>query len=45
MKAGMHALMLGLVVGLSLGLLSVVAQVAAAQTDINAENCGAAFLC
>jgi hypothetical protein len=35
----------GLAIGLSLGLLPVVAQVASAQTGIDAENCSVAILC
>jgi hypothetical protein len=40
-----YRLIPGLVVGLSLGLLPVLADVASAQTDIDAENCSIAVLC
>jgi hypothetical protein len=45
MKARRYGLIPGLVVGLSLGLLPVLANVAAAQSDIHAENCSIAVLC
>jgi len=41
-----YTLIPGLIVGLSLGLLPVVAEVASAQdTDIDAENCSVAIFC
>jgi hypothetical protein len=45
MRARGSGLIAGVVVGLSLGLLPVIANVASAQTDIDAENCSVAILC
>ena len=46
MRARGYGLIAGLAIGLSLGLLPVVAEVASAQdTDIDAENCSVAIFC
>jgi hypothetical protein len=45
MRTRGNRLIPGLVVGLALGLLPVVANVASAQTDIDAENCSVSILC
>ena len=45
MRTGGYGIIPGLVVGMSLGLLPMVANVASAQTDVDAENCSIAILC
>ena len=45
MKARMYRHIPGLAVGLSLGLLPLVANEAAAQIDVDAENCGIGIFC
>jgi hypothetical protein len=45
MKGRGYGLIPGLVVGLALGLLPLVADEAAAQVDVDAENCGVGLLC
>jgi hypothetical protein len=45
MRGRGHGLIPSLVVGLSLGLLPLAANEAAAQVDVDAENCGVAIVC